>query len=272
MPAIQKWAGEDITDKSILVWSDQGLGDTVQMARYLPMIRAKQIILYVEGPLFNLMRHSFPKVNVVMKGWAFQRTDYHVSLMSLMTIFKASPGNIPQGRYLHPPPKEFYLPDVKYREVGVGRNGTEKKMIPLIGINWQGNKRMARDMARSMPLKFMEPILDCGTIVSLQKGTGQQQAAGYDFIDIMDECIDLCDTAALIDRLDIVITTDTVIPHLAGALGKKTYLLESFETEWRWGMGGPSPWYETVNVFRQKTLGDWPGVVARVRKELHDAS
>lgn len=255
---IQEWRGEDIGDKSILVWSDQGLGDTIQMARYLPMIKAKRIVLYVEGPLFNLMRLSFPNIEVIMKGWAFARTDYHVSLMSLMTIFRADVViACRSARYLNPAFKsvDFYL-------------GAEKK--PLIGINWQGNKNMARDFTRSMPLSFFEPLLEYGTIVSLQKGAGQSQLEGRNFIDRMDDCYDLCDTAALIDQLDLVITTDTVIPHVAGALAKKTYLLESFETEWRWGMGGPSPWYDSVHVFRQDKPDDWPSAVEKVRKVLHE--
>lgn len=259
MTAIIRWQGEDISDKSILIWSDQGLGDTVQMSRYLPMIKAKRIILYVEGPLFNLVRLSFPNVEVVMKGWAFPKTDYHIPLMSFMTVFKAAWGNIPQGRYLNPPTKIFSL-------------GINWPPRPLVGLNWQGNQRMARDFTRSMPLKLMEPLLDCGTIVSLQKGNGQTQANGYNFIDVMDECHDLCDTASLIDQLDCVITTDTVIPHLAGALGKKTYLLEAFETEWRWGLTDVSPWYESVHVVKQDTPDDWPGAVEKVRKALHDAS
>lgn len=261
---IIKWQGEDIADKSILVWSDQGLGDTIQMLRYLPLVKARHIVVYVEGPLFNLVRHSFPQCEVIMKGWAFPRTEYHVSMMSFMTIFKAGLGNIPQGRYLNPPYKEL-----DWR--GLVKN-RPANYIPFIGINWQGNMHMARDFTRSMPLSFMEPLFEYGTIVSLQKGVGQVQADGRGFIDVMDECIDLCDTASLIDQLDLVITTDTVIPHLCGALGKTTYLLESFETEWRWGFGGPSPWYESVRVFRQDSRDNWPSAIEKARKVLHDAS
>lgn len=261
MTAIARWKGEDISDKSILLWSDQGLGDSIQMARYIPLIKANRIIIYVEAPLFNLMRLSFPSVEVIMKGWAFTKTDYHLPLMSLMTVFKSGPYTIPQGRYLNPPNKDF-----EHNGFGI------EARHPFIGINWQGNKMMSRDMTRSMPLEFMKPIFDCGTIVSLQKGNAQDQLDGLGIIDVMDDCLDLCDTASLIDQLDLVITTDTVIPHLAGALGKKTYLLECFETEWRWGFGPVSPWYESVKIMKQDAPGDWPGAVEKVRKELHDAS
>ena len=86
--------------------------------------------------------------------------------------------------------------------------------------------------------------------------------------DLMDECHDVCDTASLIDELDLVISTDTCVPHIAGALGKPTWLLEAYESEWRWGMADVSPWYESVRVFRQPKLGDWRSVVERVKLEL----
>ena len=250
---MNQWQGEPIEDKSILVWSDQGLGDTLMMARYIPMIRARRVIVYTDAAVFTLLRHSLKGTEVLMKGWAFARTDLHVPMMSLMKCFGLkSPADIPQGRYLHPPAKDFDLP------AGF-----------KVGVNWQGNKRFVRDFTRSMPFKDFRPLLDeTSVFVSLQKGNAQKDIEGLPVIDVMDECHDLCDTASLIDQLDLVISTDTAIPHVAGALGKQTWLLEAYESEWRWGMGDRSPWYESVRVFRQPAPGDWRSVVERAKLQL----
>lgn len=260
MSKIALWTGQDIADKSLLVWTDQGLGDTIQMARWLPMIPAKMIYVYAEAPVFNLLRHSFAsdRLEVRMKGWAFPRTDYHVPMTSLMAVFKAEPGKIPLGRFLSAPQWNYPWND-PYRFVARARH---------IGINWKGNAAFSRDGTRSMPLEMLRPLFDCGTIVSLQKGIAQQDINGHPVVDLMDACHDLLDTASLIDSLDCVVTTDTVVPHLAGALGKRTYLLEQWETEWRWGFGDTSPWYDSVHVMRQETPGDWPSAVEKVRRAL----
>ncbi len=249
---MNQWRGEPIEDKSLLVWTDQGLGDSIMMARYIPKIKARRVVVYCDASLLRLFKHSFPGVEVLMKGWAFPRTDLHVPFMSLMQCFDTRNETIPQGRYLNPP-KKFYL---------VRSSG------PLIGVNWQGNKRFVRDFTRSMPIAMLDTILHRATFYSLQKGNAQLDIGDRQIIDMMDQCEDLCDTASLIDELDLVISTDTAVPHLAGALGKTVWLLEGFESEWRWGLGANSPWYENVRVLRQERIGDWPGVIERVRKEM----
>lgn len=250
---IAQWRGEPIEDKSILVWSDQGLGDSIMVARYIPMIRARRVVLYVDAAIFRLFRYSFPNVEVLMKGWAFPKTDLHVPMMSLMQCFGLeNESQIQQGAYLGAPRKRFELPS-----------------RPLIGLNWQGNKRMVRDFTRSLPSFLVaEPLLEYGTFVSLQKGNAQKEIEGKPIADVMDECHDVFDTASLIKELSFVITTDTVIPHLAGAMGKEVWLMEAFESEWRWGLREVSPWYENVRIFRQERPGDWPGVIERVKDEL----
>ncbi len=253
---MNQWQGEPIEDKSLLVWSDQGLGDTLMLARYIPMIRARRVIVYTDAAVFRLLRHSLP-CEVLMKGWAFARPDLHVPMMSLMKCFGLQDeAGIPQGRYLHPPEKDFGLPE-GFR----------------VGVNWQGNKRFVRDFTRSMPFKQFSPLLsEKACFVSLQKGNAQKDLDGLPVIDVMDECHDVCDTASLIDQLDLVISTDTVIPHIAGGLGIETWLLEAFESEWRWGMRGTSPWYRSVRVFRQPASGDWPSVIEKARDELRKAA
>ena len=156
-----------------------------------------------------------------MKGWAFAKTDLHVPMMSLMKCFGLErEDQIPQGRYLHPPAKSFGLP-----------NGLR------VGVNWQGNKRFVRDFTRSMPFRQFAPLLsEDAVFVSLQKGNAQKDIEGLPVVDVMDECHDICDTASLIDSLDLVISTDTAVPHIAGGLDVPTLLLEAYELEWRWGM------------------------------------
>lgn len=258
---MNQWRGEPIEDKTLLVWTDQGLGDSIMLARYIPLIRARRVVVYCDAAVFRLLRYSLPGIEVLMKGWAFPKTDLHVPFMSLMQCFGLErEDEIPQGRYLEPPEKDFRIHP---------RHGL------MVGVNWQGNKRFVRDFTRSMPFEMFRPLLHVEGVqfVSLQKGNAQQELASYPFvIDEMDECHDVCDTASLIDELDLVITTDTVIPHIAGALGKRTWLLEAFESEWRWGMGEVSPWYESVRVFRQAKPGDWPGVIERAGDELRRAA
>ena len=250
---IPQWQGEDISGKSIFVWSDQGLGDTIMLARYIPKINAKRIVVYTDTAVFRLLRFSLPQCEVLMRGWAFPKCDYHISFMGLMTAFNLTDvSQIPQGRYLTPPRRFFDIPGGRFR----------------IGVNWQGNKSMARDFTRSMPFAQFRPILDHGTCISLQKGSAQKDIVDAPLTDVMDDCHDLCDTGSLIDRLDLVISTDTAVPHLAGAMGKETWLLESYESEWRWGLGATSPWYNNVRVFRQPKPNDWESVVAEVCSEL----
>jgi hypothetical protein len=256
---VNQWKGEPIEDKSILVWTDQGLGDSIMLARFIPMIRARRVVVYCDAAVFRLLRHSLPGVEVLMKGWAFPRTDLHVPFMSLMQCFgMKEEKDIPQGRYLNPPKKDFRL-------------GPRKDGQILVGINWQGNKRFVRDFARSMPFEKFRTLLDVegARFVSLQKGNAQKELSAYPFvIDEMDECHDICDTASLIDHLDLVISTDTSVPHICGALEKRTWLLEAFESEWRWGLGEFSPWYRSVRVFRQPSPGDWDSVMEKVKGDL----
>ena len=254
---MNQWQGEPIEDKSILVWSDQGLGDTLMVSRFIPMIRARRVIVYTDPAVFRLLRHSLPGCDVLMKGWAFARPDLHVPMMSLMKCFDLkSEADIPHSRYLHPPAKDFKLPD------GL-----------RVGINWQGNKRFVRDFTRSMPWKNFAPLLDEKAVfVSLQKGNAQKDIEGLPVVDVMDECHDICDTASLIDQLDLVISTDTAVPHIAGGLTTPTWLLEAYESEWRWGLADVSPWYESVRVFRQPKPGDWAGVIQKARDELRAAA
>ena len=124
-----------------------------------------------------------------------------------------------------------------------------------------------------MPWKNFAPLLDEKAVfVSLQKGNAQKDIEGLPVVDVMDECHDICDTASLIDQLDLVISTDTAVPHIAGGLTTPTWLLEAYESEWRWGLADVSPWYESVRVFRQPKPGDWSGVIQKARDELRAAA
>jgi ADP-heptose:LPS heptosyltransferase len=144
---------------------------------------------------------------------------------------------------------------------------------PRIGLLWAGGKVFSRDALRSVRLEQFGPVFQSAdaTFVSLQKGDEARQIArtGASVLDRMDECLDLLDTAALIEQLDLVISVDTSVAHLAGALGKRVWLLNRFESEWRWMLEREdSPWYPSMRIFRQHKAGDWDEVMQRVAAAL----
>jgi hypothetical protein len=147
-----------------------------------------------------------------------------------------------------------------------------------VGINWAGNAEFKNDRRRSTELATFAPLVKVAAahdiaLVSLRKGSGvvTQLPAGMELIDWTEELSDFADTAALIENLDLVISTDTSIPHLAGALGKKVWLLISSSADWRWLIDGEdSPWYPTMRLFRQKKLGDWAEPMRAVAAALTD--
>lgn len=144
---------------------------------------------------------------------------------------------------------------------------------PKVGLVWAGNKLLSRDALRSVAFSVYEPLqaIPGITFVSLQKGESAEQArhASWVIQDCIEECEDFLDTAALVENLDLVISVDTSTAHLAGALGKPVWLLNRFESEWRWMMDRvDSPWYPTLRIYRQPAPHDWASVVARIGSDL----
>jgi len=269
---VDRWKGERLEGKALLVWTEQGLGDTLMVMRYLPLLKqrgAERLIVYCETAFVRFIRAIDGVDEVVSKEdpLPLGRFDRHCPLMSLPLLFDTSletiPGEVPYAR----------VPAV------LGRKWADKLAAlqrPRVGLVWAGGALFRSDplRTRSVSLERFSPVLAIGgaSFVSLQKGedADQLKGSGWKVHDWMDECEDFLDTAAVIEQLDLVISVDTAVAHLAGALGKPVWMLNRFESEWRWMLEREdSPWYPTMRIFRQSSSGDWDDVVARVASALN---
>lgn len=265
---LPQWRGEAARGRTLLAWTEQGLGDSLMMLRYLPLLKERgfaKVIVYCDGELERLVR-GLPRIDEVITRASpppLARADLHCPVMSLLLAFGTRLDTIPrQVPYLFPP-------EALQRDWA----GRLPQGPARVGLVWAGGARYPRNPQRSLRFAQYAPLLAIGGVrfVSLQQGDAAAQLAGSgaDVIDWMGECRDLADTAALIASLDLVITVDTAMAHLAGALGKAVWMLNRFESEWRWLFEGErSPWYPTMRVYRQPAPGQWDDVVARVAKDL----
>ena len=259
------WGGDTPVDgKTVLLHAEQGLGDTIQFCRYAPLLagRGARVVLEVQPMLVGLMRTLDGAIDVVARGDALPAFDLHCPLLSLPLAFRTDAATIPaQAPYLRAPAST----------VDWGAQPSAKR--PRIGLVWSGNPGHKRDGARSVPFYALMPLLDLGaTFVSLQKDARASDAAVLrqtKIIDVADRLTSFADTAALISELDLVISADTSVAHLAGALGKPLWLLLPYVPDWRWLTDrDDSPWYPTARLFRQDATCAWGPVVARVRAAL----
>ena len=262
------WLGEDvIRDKTILLHSEQGLGDAIQFCRYVPLVtaRAGHVILEVERPLLKLMSDFAGAAQVICRGDTLPDFDFHCPLLSLPLAFGTQLETIPSSvPYLQAPPQNSRNWDT---QLGV-------KDRPRIGVAWSGSTTNTRDRERSIDLRSLLPLLEVeATFVSLQKDVRGTDAAllkeRSDILNFGDELRDFADTAALISELDLVISVDTSVAHLAGAMGKPVWILVTHIPDWRWLLDrDDSPWYPTVRLFRQPCIDDWESVITRVHEAL----
>ena len=273
------WLGkESLRGKRILVHAEQGLGDSLQFCRYLPMVSelGATLIVQVQAPLVPLIRTMRGVAQVVAQGEALPEFDVHCPFMSLPLAFGTTVDTVPFGRDTCRP-----LRRRRWR----GNSALDREQAPRVGlVVGRRAAQFARGPApRRCPqvdssgaVRRFEPAR-CG-VLSLQKGEPavsqlrDLEEAGWDGPAIQDltaELHDFEDTAALVDQLDLVISVDTSVAHLAGALGKPVWLLNRFDTCWRWMTErDDSPWYPTMKIFRQPVAGDWESVLAQVRAEL----
>lgn len=263
-----RWQGGDvIAGKTILLHSEQGLGDTIQFCRYAPLVaeRGAQVILEVQGPLRRLMTGLPGVTQVIARGEPRPAFDFHCPLLSLPLAFGTTLETIPPS-CLRVPAEA--LIDWTAR--------IKPDHRPKIGLVWSGNAAHKRDQDRSMALRTMLPLLDIdATFVSLQKDIRASDAPVLnernDILDLSGGLRDFSDTAALVSQLDLVITVDTSVAHLAGALGKPVWVLLNDVPDWRWLLDrDDSPWYAAARLFRQDATCDWNRVIARVREALQE--
>jgi tetratricopeptide (TPR) repeat protein len=265
------WRGEGpIAGKTILLFADEGLGDTIQFARYIPMLAARgaKVILFVPEQLASLMSGLSGVSRLLGKSDPLPAFDLHCAICSLPLAFQTRLETIPSGAYL-PKPAEARVQAWKSRLQD--RLGPRAK--PRVGLVWSGNPKHKNDHHRSLRLQALSPLLDLdAAFVSLQKDPRPADRAALEqtgIIDLTADLTDLTETAALVSCLDLVITVDTSIAHLAGALGRPTWVLLPQTPDWRWLLGrDDSPWYGSVRLFRQDERRDYAPVIARVREAL----
>jgi tetratricopeptide (TPR) repeat protein len=257
------WTGEPLHGRTILVHAEQGLGDTIQFARYLGLVadRGGRIVLECPPELATLLADVEGVEQLVSYGQALPDFDVHSPLLSLPYVFKTRLDSIPPA-------------DLRLRK---GRVPPRLRMAPRprVGLVWAGSPRNKIDRRRSMALQDLAPLsrLTGATLVSLQKGAAAAQLAappqGLDVLDVAPELSDFADTAAAVAELDVVVSVDTAVAHLAGALRAPVCLLLPAVPDWRWQLVGErTPWYSTMTLFRQSLAGDWDGVLGRLVAHL----
>ena len=259
------WDGSDLAGRTILLYAEQGFGDTIQFARYVPRVadRGGRIVLECQPDLIRLLQ-CLPGIGqFVAKGKALPSVDVQAPLVSLPWLFGTTIETIPENvPYLAAPSQARRLE---------AATGDQLK----VGFAWGGSPTHRNDRNRSCPVEHFVGLTDRPDILfySLQKGGRAKDldthgARGL-VSDLNDHIRDFADTAAIIQQLDLVITVDTSVGHLAGALAKPVWVLLPNAPDWRWMRDrDDSPWYLTMRLFRQETWGDWPGVFERVRQEL----
>jgi Tfp pilus assembly protein PilF len=255
------WRGEAAAGKTLLLHGEQGLGDTLQFCRYAALAKEKglRIVLEVQPPLRRLLADLAGCDLVLARGEPLPDFDFHCPLLSLpMMLGTDRMADIPAA-----------IPYIRADRDAAARWAERVPRGKSVGLAWAGAPRAdspaqaAFDRRRSLPPEAVAKILAAPGVrfVSLQKG----RIAGPGMIDFMAEMTDFADTAALIAPLDLVISVDTAIAHLAGAMGKPVWLLNRLDTDWRWlTEGETTPWYPTMRIFRQRWAGDWDGVIDEV--------
>ena len=272
------WDGGDPAGRTLLLHAEQGLGSAIQFVRYAPVVagRGARVIVECQPPLLRLFRRSLagadgPGIPVVARGEPLPPFDAHVPLMSLPHLCRTSLASVPASvPYLAAEPAA--VADWRGRLAKGGAGALR------VGLAWAGNPAHGNDRNRSLPpaatAALLAPLLATpgALFVSLQVGGASGAAAALASAGLIDptaELADFADTAALIAALDLVISVDTAVGHLAGALARPVWLLVPSIPEWRWLIDrDASPWYPTLRLFRQPAPGDWWTVIDRVAASL----
>jgi hypothetical protein len=255
------WLGETpLHGRSILLHAEQGLGDTIQFARYAPLVaeRGAKVIVEVQPELARLMLSLSGVTEIVARGQSLPPFDCHCPLASLPLALATNEAAIPA--------------DVPYlAPIQTAAARSTKSLLrerPLIGLAWSGARAHENDANRSIPLHHLAPLLDLPGVqfVSLQKDMREADACYLqsrpDVVQFGQTFDDFADTAAVVAQLDAVVSVDTAVAHLAGAMGKTLYLLLPFAADFRWlRERSDSPWYPTARLFRPRRLGDWSSAV-----------
>jgi len=262
------WSGkEDVRGKTILLCAEQGLGDAIQFARYATVLAklGAKVLIGAHRPLVPVLATVPGVTAVIPDGEELPHFDFYCSLLSLPLAFSTQPATIPAD-----------IPYIRARDESVAkwRHKLPANGRVRVGICWAGTGEHSNNRNRSMTLERFAALLSIPGVdfVSLQKEVGDVEAAvlqHFDVTQLGQEFSDFSDTAAVVALLDIVISVDTSVAHLAGAMGKATIVLIPFAPDWRWMLHRTdSPWYPTMRLYRQSKIHDWSGPIARIHREL----
>ena len=261
------WLGDaPLSGKTILLHAEQGFGDTIQFIRYAPLLagRGAKVICEVQGELRSLLS-QFEDIDVIAEGGPLPRYELHCPLLSLPLAFATKPGTIPAT--------------VPYLAAPAERLAHWRDRLPQSGLRagfvWSGSSSHKNDLNRSIPLArlaalFKDPPLRCFSLQTELRDTDAEAMRGLpNLVHLGGEIRDFADTAAVISLFDVVISVDTAVAHLAGALGKPVLILLPHAADFRWMRNrDDTPWYPTAKLLRQPAFGDWDSVIARLSDEL----
>lgn len=264
-----EWQGEDLHGKTIMLHAEQGFGDTIQQLRYIPAVAARgaRIALRIDRPLVRLAA-SLPGNLIITPTTARPPTfDVWCPLLSLPRILGTRIDSIPA--------------EIPYLAVRPGIAARWQERLShlgglKVGLAWAGSPKHVNDFRRSVELERLQPLLDAAgaSFVSLQVGARAPDVTKLPqgtITDVSAELTDFAETAGAILNLDLIIAVDTAVVHLAGALGKPTWVMLPFSPDWRWLLDrNDSPWYPTLRLYRQPKPGDWESVIARVAADLRE--
>jgi tetratricopeptide (TPR) repeat protein len=266
------WRGEiPLQRKTVLLHAEQGLGDTIQFARYVPQLAAAgaKVVLEVQAELTALLSRLDGAAAVIARGEAPPPFDLHCPLGSLPLAFKTEPDTVPA-------PIPYLAADAAHLAKWSEKIGALDR--PRIAFAWSGNPNHINDRNRSIPFARLAPLFPpAGRVgarfISIQRDVRSEEAAALAaetrVLHVGGELETFADTAAVIALADLVIAVDTAVVHLSGAMGRPVWVLLPFAPDWRWTIAGETtPWYPTARLFRQPALGDWEAVIARVGDEL----
>jgi tetratricopeptide (TPR) repeat protein len=263
------WLGQEVVQgKRVLLHSEQGLGDTIQFCRYASRVAAlgATVTLEVPAPLLDVLGAVEGVSQTLARGDALPPFDYHCPLMSLPLAFKTTLDTIPA------PPKYLHSEPTKVAE---WRALLGERTRARIGLVWSGNPKNIIDQRRSIPLaQWVTHLPSEYQYFQLQTQVREADMQALDssesIFSFEDDLLDFANTAALCDCMDLVLSVDTSLAHLSGALGVRTWVLLARAADWRWLRDrDDSPWYPSVKLYRQTTVGDWDAVFARVAADLH---
>lgn len=266
-----KWTGhESLSNKTILLYAEQGMGDTLQFIRYINMVKAlgAHIILEVQAPLKSLLQNLSQVDQLISQGEAIPAFDYHCPLMSLPCAFNTTLSTIPLCDAAI---------EVSSEQIAAWASRLNHLSMPRIGLVWSGNPDHQNDHNRSIPLQFlMQHLAPEFNYISVQQELREQDrpalGTANNLLPLGEQLQNFADTAALIATLDLVISVDTSVAHLAGVMGKPVWILLPYSPDWRWmKKTGNSLWYPSARLFRQSGIADWGDTIKHLNQALREA-